>query len=82
MKRILPALLLAFAASAAFAQTGGVPPEQAPAGDPGKASFKKPVKAASTPTASTDTPAPTTKAERRAARKAKRAAKVGDKPLN
>jgi len=81
MKSFIAIAVLSLASVTAFAQTGGVPPEQTPAGTPGK--FKKPA-AAVAPT-TTDTPAAkptTTKAERKAARKAKREAKVGDKPLN
>lgn len=80
MKSFIAIAVLSLASVTAFAQTGGVPPEQTPAGTPGK--FKKPA-AAVAPT-TTDAPAakPTTKAERKAARKAKREAKVGDKPLN
>lgn len=84
MKRILPALLLSLLASTAFAQTNATPPEQAPAGNPGKLMLKKSTPAATpvavAPAATTD--APKTKEEKRAARKAKRLAKVGDKPIN
>jgi hypothetical protein len=83
MKRFLPALLLSLLASTAFAQTAATPPEQAPAGNPGKLTLKKST-TATTP-AATDAAAattPTTKDEKRSARKAKRSAKVGDKPIN
>lgn len=80
MKSFVAIAVLSLASVTAFAQTGGVPPEQTPAGTPGN--FKKPTAAVAP--ATTDTPAakPMTKAERKAARKAKREAKVGDKPLN
>ena len=80
MKSFVAIAVLSLASVTAFAQTGGVPPEQTPAGTPGK--FKKP--AAVVAPAATDAPAakPMTKAERKASRKAKREAKVGDKPLN
>lgn len=82
MKRFLPALLLSLLASTAFAQTNATPPEQAPAGNPGKLMLKKSTAAtpAATPAAATTTP--TAKEAKRAARKAKREAKVGDKPIN
>lgn len=87
MKKIITAVLLSFAATTAIAQTNATPPEVAPAGDPGKLSFKKPMSSTSSSSStmapnSTMAAAPKTAAERRAARKAKRAAKVGDKPLN
>lgn len=83
MKRFVPALLLSLLASTAFAQTGATPPEQAPAGNPGKLTLKKST-TATTPAATdtTMTTTPTTKEGKRAARKAKRSAKVGDKPIN
>lgn len=81
MKNFVAIAVLSLASVTAFAQTGGVPPEQTPAGEPGK--FKKPTAVVAPATTDTTTMAkPATKSERKAARKAKREAKVGDKPLN
>ena len=82
MKRAAAALLLLLSFTA-YAQTGGVPPSQPPAGEPER--FTKPTLRRDPPAAPTTAEAPAkpaTKADRRAARKAKREAKVGDKPLD
>lgn len=78
-----PALIFAaLLSTAAFAQTPpDVPPTQAPAGDPGKMSFKRPPKAEK-PATDAAPAAPMTKEEKRAARKEKRAEKVGAKPVD
>jgi hypothetical protein len=90
MKSLLSIALLSVAVTAAVAQTTpGLPPEQAPAGEPAK--FKKPSDKSAAPAApstpTTSTAAPTDKksmspADRREARKEKREEKVGDKPLD
>ena len=88
MKKLVPALVFSFVASVAIAQTTATPSEQAPAGDSGKLTPKKGTKpytdpspsTATTPSTTAKTPPATT--ERRAARRAKRAEKVGDKPID
>ncbi len=81
MKRTIAIALLSLSSMTAFAQTPDVPPSQPAAGSPGK--FTKPaMKAPAATTTDAVAPAKMTKAERSAARKAKRAAKVGDKPIN
>ena len=85
MKKLISLVVASMFATAAFAQnTPGQPPEQTPAGSPGKLTKPTlPHKADVAPTTTTDTAAaPVTKSEKRAARKSKRAAKVGDKPIN
>lgn len=87
MKKLMVVLAASLFTTAAYAQVAaqpapGQPPAEAPAGAPGKLTKSAgglPPKAESA--ASTD-PKPTTRTERRAARKAQRAAKVGDKPIN
>ncbi len=86
MNKLLATLLLGSFCSVVSAQTGGLPPEQAPAGSPGKFQSPKQIKASNdsrSPTTDSSAVAkPATAADRRAARKAKREAKVGDKPLD
>ncbi len=80
MKNFIAMISAITLTSAAFAQTGGLPPEQAPAGDPGKFQFKKPAK--SVDTAPKEPKKSMTKEDRRAARNEKRIEKVGAKPLD
>jgi hypothetical protein len=85
MNRLITAVALSLFAVTAAAQTGGLPPEQAPAGNPGKLMLKKNAKPADATTpvpADATTPKPVTPTDKRAARKAKRAEKVGPKPLD
>ena len=83
MKKLIAVAVASLFATAAFAQaqsTPGTPPTQAPAGDPGK--LTKPAKVEKAAKPDVAPAAPMTKAEKKAARKAKRDAKVGDKPVN
>ena len=80
MKKLVTLLSLSLFAATAIAQTNATPPSQPPAGNPGKLITKK-KPATDTPVA-TDAATPATPVDRRAARKAKRDAKVGDKPIN
>ncbi len=79
MKKFITLLALSLFTTVGIAQTNATPPEQAPAGNPGKlVTKKKPAVVA--PDADPATAA--TPTDKRAARKDKRAAKVGDKPIN
>lgn len=80
--KTIAALLLSLSAATAFAApVDDVPPVQAPAGSP--ASFQHFTREArATPVSATAAQQPTTRAERRAARAAVRAAKVGPKDIN
>lgn len=83
MKTFAAALLLSLASATTFAaEVGDVPPTQEPAGSPAPFQrFSRPTSA--TPVAEPEAAKqPMTAAERRAARKAIREAKVGPKPLN
>ncbi len=87
MKKLVAALLLSSLSSLAAAQMTTPSPSQAPASDAAPMTKKK-VKPTTDPSPSTATipdstaTPPATTSDRRAARRAKRAAKVGDKPLN
>ncbi len=86
MKTFAAALLLSLASATTFAaEVGDVPPTQEPAGSPAPFErFSRPTSPTSaTPVAEPEAAKqPMTAAERRAARKAIREAKVGPKPLN
>ncbi len=78
MSKLIATLFATLFAATAFAQTGGVPPSQPPAGT---AVTDKRDAAAATSTAPVSDKAAARKAKAKA-RHAKRDAKVGDKPLN